>query len=205
MLYPLSYGGLLRAAVRRRDLQRLANISTVGSPTASASVVHVRWIVGLLVSLVLFGCVSRPDPEPATLSTQPPPWSAPRDAISHIRAAGLPELSLDSGTDPFILEIVITVDGAAVPLAPFIGIDRLRAVQAPVHTHDGSGDVWLEGEGNRDVTLGEFFTLWGVEFADGCLGAACAELVVTADGRAVADPASLLLRDHDVIEVSASS
>ena len=26
----------------------------------------MRWIVGLLVSLLVMGCVSRPDPEPAT-------------------------------------------------------------------------------------------------------------------------------------------
>ena len=158
-----------------------------------------------LVALLLMGCVSRPDPAPATFSTGPPPWAAPRDAISHIRAAGLPELPLDSDSDPFILTIVVVVDGEAVPLAPFIGIDRLRAVQAPVHTHESNGDVWLEGDGNRDVTLGQFFTLWGVRFADGCLGDACRDLEVTADGAPVVDPQALLLRDHDVIEVHAST
>lgn len=165
----------------------------------------MRWIVGLLVSLLLTGCVGRPDPQPANLSTQPPPWSAPRDAISHIQAAGLPELPLDSDSDPFILSIIVTVDGEAVPLAPFIGIDRLRAIQAPVHTHDASGDVWLEGDGNAEVTLGEFFLLWGVRFEDQCLGGACKELMVLADGVVVEDPSSLVLRGHDVVEVSAVS
>ncbi len=154
---------------------------------------------------MLAACVERPDPEPATFSTEPPPWAAPRDAISHIWAAGLPELPLDSDADPFILEIVVTVDDEYVPLAPFIGIDRLRAVQAPVHTHDDSGDVWLEGQGNREATLGDFFTLWGVRFDEGCLGNACADLVVTADGREVQDPASLVLRGNNLIEVSARS
>lgn len=163
------------------------------------------FLLSLMVTPLLSGCISRPDPEPATLSTQPPPWSAPRDAISHISAAGLPELSLDSDSDPFILTVLVTVDDEPVPLAPFIGIDRLRAVQAPVHTHDDSGDVWLEGEGNREVTLGEFFTLWGVRFDDGCLGNACARVVVSADGQPINDPALLVLRDHDVIEVSAES
>ncbi len=137
------------------------------------------------------------------MSTEPPPWAAPRDAISHIRAAGLPELPRDSESDPFILTIEVTMDDETVPLAPFIGIDRLRAVQAPVHTHESSGDVWLEGDGNREVTLGQFFTLWGVAFDDACLGNACVDLNVTADGSIVADPSSLVLRDHDVIEVSA--
>lgn len=169
----------------------------------------MRWIVGLLVSLLvsplLAGCVSRPDPESATLSTSPPPWAAPRDATSNIRSTGLPELPLDSDSDPFILDIIVTVDDEAVPLVPFIGIDRLRAVQAPVHTHDDSGDVWLEGEGNQEVTLGEFFTLWGVRFDESCLGSACAALVVTADGLEIEDPESLVLRGNDVIEVRARS
>lgn len=139
------------------------------------------------------------------MATAPPPWPAPRDAISHIKEAGLPELPLDSESDPFILTIAVTVDGDDVPLAPFIGVDRLRALQAPVHTHETSGDVWLEGEGNREVTLGQFFTLWGVRFDDGCLGAACANLEVTADGQSVDDPAALVLRGHDRVEVHATS
>ena len=139
------------------------------------------------------------------MSTQSPPWVAPRDAISNISAAGLPELSLDADSDPFILDIVVTVDNEPVPLVAFIGIDRLRAVQAPVHTHDDSGDVWLEGDGNREVTLGDFFTLWGVRFDEDCLGAACAGLVVTADGEEITDPEALVLRGNDVIEVSARS
>lgn len=165
----------------------------------------VRWIVAVVVSLLVVGCVSRPEPAPASMSTAAPPWSAPRDAISHIREAGLPELPLDSESDPFILRIVVTVDGDDVALPPFIGIDRLRAVQAPVHTHESGGDVWLEGEGNQTVTLGQFFTLWGVRFDDDCLGNACAGLRVVADGRTVDAPATLVLRGHDLIEVHAET
>ena len=186
-----------------------ANSPLPDSACPSTSFGTVRCFIALLVSLLvsplLVGCVSRPEPEPAVLSTQPPPWSAPRDAISNIAAAGLSELPLDADTDPFIVDIVVTVDDEPVPLVAFIGIDRLRAVQAPVHTHDDSGDVWLEGDGNRDVTLGEFFTLWGVRFDEGCLGSACAELVVTADGEEINDPESFILRGNEVIEVSARS
>ncbi|MGV8846648.1 hypothetical protein [Tessaracoccus sp.] len=163
----------------------------------------MRVIVGLMVSLLLMGCVERPDPAPATMSIAAPPWAAPRDAVSHIRAAGLPELDLDSRADPFILGITVIVDGQDVSVPAFIGVDRLRAVQAPVHTHESDGDVWLEGDGNRDVTLGQFFTLWGVRFGDGCLGNACAGLTVTADGEVVDDPAALVLRGNDIIRITA--
>lgn len=166
---------------------------------------QVRWMIGCLVLVLLSACVNRPDLEPASLSTQPPPWTAPRDAISYIRLAGLPELALDSDSNPFILDVAIELNGETVPLEAFIGIDRLRAVQAPVHTHDDSGEVWLEGEGNESITLGDFFTLWGVRFEDGCLGNACTDLVVKADGVAVTDPASLILRGNDLVEISARS
>lgn len=166
----------------------------------------VRWLAGITVAAVLLaGCVARPEPAPAALSTEPAPWAAPRDAISHIRAAGLRELPLDTDTDSFIVVLEVLVDGEPVVVPPHIGVDRLRAVQAPVHTHDASGDIWLEGEGNREVTLGEFFTLWGVAFDERCLGPYCGPLKVSADGDPVADPVDLVLRGRGRVVVSAQS
>ncbi|GAA4900211.1 hypothetical protein GCM10025789_18230 [Tessaracoccus lubricantis] len=161
----------------------------------------------LLVTLVLLvGCVSRPEPAPAVQRATPPPWDAPRDAISHIRAAGLRELGLGDDADPWILQLEVTVDGSPVEVPAFIGIDRPRAVQAPVHTHDVGGEVWLEGEGNRESTLGDFFALWGVRFVDGCLGAACGSLTVTVDGVPTAgDPAEVSLRGAKEIMVAATN
>lgn len=158
-------------------------------------------LVMLLVGLPT-ACVSRPAPEPVVLRTVPPPWDTPRDAVSYIRAAGLPEQPLDADSDPWILDLTVTVAGRPVPLPAFIGVDRLRAVQAPVHTHEPGGEVWLEGDGNRDVTLGQFFTLWGVRLDRDCVGAACGNLVVTADGEPVPDPPSLVLRGLKEVTVS---
>lgn len=158
----------------------------------------------LAVMVVLSGCVAQPAPEPASLQTGAPPWSAPRDAVSNIRAAGLPEQPLSETSDPWILRLEILVEGRAVPLAPFIGVDRPRAVQAPVHTHDDSGEVWLEGQGNRAVTLAQFFTVWGVRLTDECLGATCGQVTVVADGRPAPAPAGdLVLRGHRVVRVEA--
>lgn len=165
-----------------------------------------RLLVVVITVLLLVGCVSRPEPAPAVLRDTPPPWDAPRDAISHIQAAGLRELSLGADEDPWILDLEVIVDGEDVDVPAFIGIDRLRAVQAPVHTHDPGGEVWLEGEDNRDSTLGHLFELWGVRFDGDCLGAACGSVRVTVDGEVLdGDPTALLLRGTRQIEVSAES
>ena len=86
---------------------------------------------------------------------------------------------------------------ALAACAPSVG-----AVQAPVHTHEVGGEVWLEGAGNHDATLGQFFVLWGVRFDDDCLGAACGGVTVLADGEPVVDPAALILRGNRLVEVS---
>ncbi|MFT3886960.1 MAG: hypothetical protein QM713_02175 [Arachnia sp.] len=153
-------------------------------------------------ALLLTGCVSRPEPEAAVLRETAPPWDAPRDAVSYMAAAGVPQLSLGDDADPWILHLTVSVDGAAVEVPAHIGVDRLRALQAPVHTHEAGGEVWLEGEGNRASTLGQFFTLWGVRFDDDCLGSACGGVTVRADGAPVADPAALVLRGLERVEVS---
>lgn len=162
----------------------------------------MRKILVVLAVLLLGACVSRPDPAPAVMRDSPPPWDAPRDAISHIDAAGLDQRPLGEDTDPWVLRLRVDVAGEEVQVPAMIGVDRLRAVQAVVHTHDEGGDVWLEGEDNEVATLGHFFTLWGVAFDGECLGAHCAGLTVLADGEEVEDPVGLVLRGHQTVEVS---
>lgn len=147
----------------------------------------------MVSGLGVTGCVRQAPPPPATISEAPPPWPAPKDAISWIDAAGLPQQRLDVTDNQRTFTMQITVDGNPAPLAPWIGVDRLRAVQAPVHTHDDSGTVWLEGSDTDQVTLGQFFRVWGVRFDDRCLGATCGRLVVTSDGEDVSDPTSFRL------------
>lgn len=160
-----------------------------------------RW-AAVIMAVAVAGCVARPDPEPAVVREGPPPWDAPRDAISYIRDAGLPEVPLDSRDDPWVVDLTIQVDGEPVEVPAYIGVDRLRAVQAPVHTHDASGTVWLEGEGNRDVTLGQFFHVWGVHFDGACLADACQDLTVTADGQVVDQPTSFVLHGTKELNLS---
>jgi len=160
----------------------------------------------LAVSLaVVGGCVQQAGPAPATVRTTPPPWPAPRDGISYFELAGVPASRLDDRTGQRVITVSVRIDGADVALVPNIGLDLPRALQAPAHTHDASGTVWLEGAGADRVTLGQFFTLWGVRFDGRCLGAACGQLTVTADGRAVDAPAALVLSSATDVQIRLAS
>lgn len=155
--------------------------------------------------LLLAGCVQQAPPAPAIVRTTPPPWPAPRDGISYFELAGVPSSFLDDRTGQRVLTLSIRIDDADVPLVPNIGLDLPRALQAPAHTHDTSGTIWLEGAGAGTVTLGQFFTLWGVRFDGRCLGAACGQLIVTADRSAVADPAGLVLAGAGDVQIRLAS
>ena len=149
----------------------------------------------LVLAVLLAGCATATAPGQPTLRSTPPPWPAPRDGLAQIEAAGLESSRLDDTTNQRRLTLTVSIDGTPVPLVPYIGMDRPRALQGPAHTHDDSGTVWLEGRGADTVTLGQFFTLWGVRFDPRCLGATCGVVTVTADGRKVADPSALRLAD----------
>ena len=99
--------------------------------------------------------------------------------------------------------MIIVVDNSKVAVPAYVGIDRLRAQRAVVHTHDTTNQVWLEGRGVEEVTLGQFFAVWGVRFDGRCLGAACEDLSVTANGQPVSDPVGLRLAGVDEVEVFA--
>jgi hypothetical protein len=172
-----------------------------------------RWAVraaapiALLAVLALAACVpAARQPAPAVIRTTPPPWDAPRDAVSNIAAAGLIAEPLGSaGGNRHVVAMSIDVDGWSVAIPANVGIDRLRAQQAAVHTHDTTNQVWLEGQGTEAVTLGQFFTVWGVRFDGRCLGAACGEVVVTADGEGVTDPTALTLAGVSKVIIMARS
>lgn len=164
-----------------------------------------RLLAAALLLVLLSGCVAKAAPAPAVLRQTPPPWPAPRDGIAYFEAAGVPASRLDDRSNQRVVTVAISIDDVGVPLVPNIGVDRPRALQAPVHTHDASGTVWLEGQGVQDVTLGQFFTIWGVRFDERCLGAACGGVEVSADGAAVATPAELRLAEVSDVQIRAAS
>jgi hypothetical protein len=143
------------------------------------------------------GCAPPPaEPAAAVLRESAPPWDAPRDAVSYIRLAGLEELrSGYVANAKAVADLTIRIDGAAVEIPAFIGIDRVRSIEAPLHTHDSGGVVWVEHPDTLpETTLGQFFDLWGVRFDRECLGEACGSTVVTVDGERLGpdvDPRSI--------------
>ena len=82
----------------------------------------------LLVSTVVGGCQVGPAPPgPAELRTGPPPWDAPRDAVSYIDKAGFERLPLDfSGPSPYTVTIAVTVDGKPVQAQTEFSFRRIK-------------------------------------------------------------------------------
>ena len=159
----------------------------------------------LLTSSVIGGCQVGPAPPAAAdLRTGAPPWDAPRDAVSYIDKAGFERLPLDfSGPSPYKLTIAVTVDGKPVQVAAGIGIDRLRAEQAAVHTHTTDGVVWVESKTTSEKpTLAQFFTLWGIRYDAHCLADACKSLTVTTNGQPSPWDAPLTPNSHITITAS---
>jgi hypothetical protein len=169
---------------------------------------NIALAVALLTTLVLVlaGCVEQREPAPAELRTTAPPWDAPRDAISYIKAAGFDPQPLNLVDNQHVVQVRISVDGHQVAIPAYVGIDRLRAVQAAVHTHDATGAVWLEGRNTASVTLGQLFMVWGVRFGEGCIGGICGRLEVKVDGTLISsDPRAIPLASASAIEIDAGS
>jgi hypothetical protein len=161
---------------------------------------------GALAALLLVGCAPPPAvPEPAVQRTSPPPWSAPRDAVSYARMAGLAAVSPVGRIGYRVqLRLTVRVDGHMVTVPSGIGVDRVRALEAVVHTHDDSGTVWIEAPERVAVTLGQFFTVWGVRFDRRCVGWGCGKggVTVAVDGHPVpGDPRELLLAGGTTVSV----
>ena len=162
-----------------------------------------RGVLMAALSIPLASCVKPAAPDPAVIRDTEPPWPAPRDAVSYIDNTGLARLPLDASENPHVLTLEVFVMRQQVEVPAYLGIDRLRAIQAPCHTHDTSGTVWLEGPGAADVTLGQLFDVWGVRLTSTCLGATCGTVVVTVDGAVAASPRDVRLRDATAVRVDA--
>src|SRR6478609_10524107 len=93
---------------------------------------------------------------------------------------------------------------APVQVPAGIGIDPVHRAISPLHTHDTSGVIHIESPVQRQFSLGEFFSEWGVSLSADNIGGLRAT-----DGNSVrvfvngaprsGNPAAIMFNQHDEI------
>jgi hypothetical protein len=163
---------------------------------------------------------AKPAPEPANGGI---PWPAPSDPLDLAIAAGL-----DPTTHEFLdfhvhAHLDVFVNGSPVEVPAGIGINiedpAVHTVEddlgttyggidppcaqpciSPLHTHGTDGILHTESAVDQPNTLGQFFTEWGVELTDTCVGGYCspgASIQVFVDGETFSgNPANIQLEDQ---------
>ena len=123
--------------------------------------------------------------------------------LGNMQKAGLEPLSSE-GTVLHIhqhLDIVINDKPVAVPADIGIASNFISAI----HTHDSSGVLHVESPVQKDFTLGEFFTEWGIDFNDNQIGTYTVDqthkLVVAVNGNPITNVQNYVLKAHDEIEI----
>ena len=101
------------------------------------------------------------------------------------------------------MKVAVSIDGAPVQIPADIGVDRVRAEQAAIHTHATDGVVYVEAKTKAErPTLKQFFDLWGVRYDANCLGDACKSLTVQLNGKPA--PWNTKLTRESQIQVTAT-
>jgi hypothetical protein len=140
----------------------------------------------------------------AGVQTTPPPW---RPEYAHLAqrltAMSLPGLSEDIFHIHALLHVY--VDGKPVTVPPDIGLDASTGTASPLHTHDASGIIHVEADRTYPFTIGQFFAVWGVRFADDQLGPYKRrdrdQLQVYVNADRISDPVDYVIHEHDNIVV----
>ena len=181
MLYPLSYGGPARCGPDRdcsKDCSRLVSSACpAGARPLRAASLAAALLLAPGASQQARAGPGRAAGDPAAVARAPRRHLLLRARRRAVLAPRRPHRP--AGAHP----ARSSIDGAAVPLVPNIGVDRAaRAPGARRTPTTPAGRSGWRAPGAGDVTLGQFFTLWGVRFDGRCLGAACGRLAVTADG-----------------------
>ena len=165
---------------------------------------------------------SAPTPE-----TGAPPWPAPSDPMAKTEEAGLTAEPREFFGIHLHAHLDIFVNGEPVEVPSGIGIDITNhAVKrfdvpggtgyggiklcdepciSPLHTHDFTGVLHTEAAENETNDLGQFFTEWGVQLDDSCVGGFCepdAPIAVFVDGDPYdGNPADIALEDQREIAI----
>jgi hypothetical protein len=143
------------------------------------------------------------DGTPTPDDTTMPPWPAPRDVASRVAAAGL-DLGPMGTAEHYHPHLRIVINGVDVPVAPNIGVDPTTGAMSALHTHEGDGTIHIEADSVGEVvTLGQFFTQWGITLSPGQIGGVRAkagqQIVVTNGATVTGNPADLRLEPDQQI------
>jgi hypothetical protein len=140
---------------------------------------------------------------PAATGTAMPPWPAPVDSASFIKAAGLRAGPMGVAQH-YHAHLDILVNGVPVPVPAQIGIVKSGDMSA-LHTHDPRGVLHVEApEKNSRFTLGQVFTQWDVRLTSTQIGGLMASdgnvLKAYVNGTQVnGDPAAIELAPYQQI------
>jgi hypothetical protein len=162
----------------------------------------------------------KPAPEPASGGI---PWPAPSHPLDLTVAAGLEPTTHEFLDFHVHAHLDVFVNGSPVEVPAGIGINiedpAVHTVEddlgttyggidppcaqpciSPLHTHGTDGILHTESEVDQPNTLGQFFTEWGVELTDTCVGGYCspgASIQVLVNGEPYdEDPAQIQLTDR---------
>lgn len=102
--------------------------------------------------------------------------------------------------------LTILIDGKMQNIPANIGISS--SVMRPLHTHDSSGEIHIEGKCARDFKIGEFFTVWGKTFSSECIFDKCTNngtLTMRVNGIENNAFDKYVMNDHDEIVIDYKS
>jgi hypothetical protein len=189
----------LRAAEDRRRRQRRRRTLWIVGAGVAAVVVAGGITAGVLVGTASVAAeVDR---------TTPPPWNAPTDVESRVRAAGLTMLTAEGTALHTHQHLTVTVDGTRVPVPAGLGIDEAAQQLSAIHTHDASGVIHVESPEIRAFHLGQVFTEWNVRLAREAVGPYVngkdgVELAVFVNQRRYSgDPRGIAMTRHEDIDI----
>ena len=130
-------------------------------------------------------------------------------AISNTQnCATMPATDMDIGGHESLTmhihqDLSIRINGDTMIIPANIGLEN--SIMRPIHTHDGSGRIHVEGTCPRDFTLGEFFDVWGETFTSSCIFENCVDenhrLTMYVNGVETLQWRDLVLKDGDAIEI----
>jgi hypothetical protein len=154
-------------------------------------------------------------------------WPAPPDPMERTIAAGLEPAPKEFLTNHAHAHLDVFVDGQPIEVPSGIGINiadpEVRRFDepdgsvtyggielcsapciSPLHTHDATGIIHTESASPEPNTLGQFFTEWGVELSETCVGEHCSpeSIAFYINGEPyTGDPRAIELTDRKVIVI----